>query len=323
MPLPRDVGEQRSKAGNGELLCAITQRRAAMRGEIDAFVQELEEQQASRERGVSRNTLMAYRSDLEQFLEYLERAGFDSWSVSALDVINYKRDLEQRYSKATTRARKLAAVKALYRYLVTTGKVAHDPARNLELPTPIKHVPETLSLDQLQRLIDSTRVAADAPAVEQAKASRDHAMLSLLCSTGLLASELVAIDLADFTPPATLGLGARTRRRLVAIDGPTGAALVAYIDQARPSLIHDSAEPALFVNHRGSRLTRQGFWLIIKVCATRAGIEGISPRLLRHSCAASQLTSGTELKKVQELLGHAHVSTTQAYVRARPTEAVS
>ena len=201
--------------------------------------------------------------------------------------------------------------------------MALDPARNLDLPTPFIHVPETLSRDQIQRLIDSTQVSDDALAVEQAKASRDHAMLSLLCSTGLLASELVAIDLADFTPPATLGLGARTRRRLVAIDGPTGAALVAYIDQARPSLIHDSEEPALFVNHRGGRLTRQGFWLIIKLCATRAGIDGISPRLLRHSCAASQLTSGTELKKVQELLGHAHVSTTQAYVRARPSEAVS
>ena len=294
-----------------------------MRGEIDEFVQSLEDQQASRERGVSRNTLMAYRSDIEQFLTYLERQGLTSWSISALDVINYKRDLEGRYSKATTRARKLAAVKAFYRYLTATGKVAHDPARNLDLPSPIKQVPETLSREQLQRLVESTRGSDKAPDVERSKAQRDHAMLSLLCSTGLLASELVAIDLADYSSEGSLSLGGPSRRRIIPIDGPTRASLLSYIERARPTLTHGADETALFVNHRGSRLTRQGFWLIIKQCAKHAGIAGISPRLLRHSCAAYQLTSGAELKQVQELLGHAHASTTQAYVRARPVEALS
>jgi integrase/recombinase XerD len=294
-----------------------------VQGEIDAFVQSLENQQAARARGVSRNTLMAYRSDLEQYLAYLQRQGLTSWSVSALDVINYKRDLEQRYAKATTRARKLAAVKAIYRYLKASGKVAHDPARNLDLPAPIKHVPETLAREQLQRLVESTRVGDQAPAIEQAKAQRDHAMLSLLCSTGLLASELVALDLADYSPGGSIGLGGPSRRRTVLIDGPTRASLLTYIERARPLLTREGEEAALFVNHRGARLTRQGFWLIIKQCAMHAGIDGISPRLLRHSCAASKLTGGAELKQVQELLGHAHASTTQAYVRARPVEALT
>ncbi len=294
-----------------------------MRGEIDEFVQSLEDQQATRERGVSRNTLMAYRSDLEQFLTYLGRQGLTSWSISALDAINYKRDLEERYSKATTRARKLAAVKALYRYLTATGKVAHDPIRNLDLPSPIKHAPETLSREQLQRLVESARVSDTAPDMERAKAQRDHAMLSLLCSTGLLASELVAIDLADYGTDGSLSLGGPSRRRVVPIDGLTRTSLLTYIERARPTLTHGEGETALFVNHRGSRLTRQGFWLIIKQCAAHAGIAGISPRLLRHSCAAYKLTSGTELKQVQELLGHAHASTTQAYLRARPAEALS
>ena len=294
-----------------------------MHGEIDEFVQRLESQQAARARGVSRNTLMAYRSDLEQFLTYLQRQGLTSWSVSALDIINYKRDLEQRYGKATTRARKLAAVKAIYRYLAANGKVAHDPARNLDLPAPVKHAPETLAREQLQRLVESTRVSAQAPAIEQAKAQRDHAMLSLLCSTGLLASELVALDVGDYSANGSIGLGGPSRRRTVLVDSPTQASLLTYIAGARPILTHDGEESALFVNHRGNRLTRQGFWLIIKQCATHAGIDGISPRLLRHSCAAYKLTSGTGLKQVQELLGHAHASTTQAYVRARPAEVLS
>lgn len=294
-----------------------------MRGEIDEFVQQLEDQQASRERGVSQNTLLAYRSDLEQFREYLGRRGFTSWDIAALDIINYKRDLEERYGKATTRARKLAAVKALYRYLLAAGKIAHNPAQNLELPTPIKRTPDTLSREQLQRLIDSSRISDRAPEVEQAKAQRDHAMLSLLCSTGLLASELVAIDLGDYAAAGTLGLGASPRRRVVIIDSATNASLRKYLDSARPTLSHSTEERALFLNHRGGRLTRQGFWLIIKGCAARAGIDGISPRLLRQSCASSKLTSGTELKEVQELLGHAHASTTQAYIRSRPVEVLS
>lgn len=295
-----------------------------MRGEIDEFVHSLEAAQTTRQRGVSLNTILAYRSDLEQFLAFLQRQGATSWEISSLEIINYKRDLETRYAKATTRARKIAAVKALYRYLVTAGRVAHDPARNLDLPIPIKRAPETLGRDQLQQLVESARATPDMPLLDQIKAVRDYAMLSLLCTTGLLASELVAMDLDDLTADGRVELGAPARRRVVNLDVDTDAAVQRYLAEARPVLAKGlTDEPALFVNHRGSRLTRQGFWLIIKQCATRAGIDGISPRLLRHSCAAQKLTAGVQLKQVQELLGHAHASTTQAYVRARPLEALT
>ena len=294
-----------------------------MRGEIEDFVRSLETARTSRQREAAQNTILAYRSDLEQFLAYLERHGVTSWEVSGLDIINYKRDLEERYAKATTRARKIAAVKALYRYLVAEGRVRHDPVRNLDLPAPIKRAPETLSRDQLERLVASARAAPQVTPIDEAKSRRDLAMLSLLCTTGLLASELVALDLGDFAPDGRLGLGAPARRRVVALDADTARALNDYARLGRGLLARRAAEePALFLNHRGGRLTRQGFWLIVKQCAERAGIDGISPRLLRHSCASQKLTAGMQLKDVQELLGHAHVSTTQAYVRARPVEAL-
>ena len=293
-----------------------------MQGEIDDFVRELEASHNGRKRTVSPHTVYAYRGDLEQFQKFLEQHGFRSWQVSALDIVNYRRDLEARYAKATTRARKLAAVKAFYRYLVSTGRVDRDPARNLDAPVPIKRAPETLSPDQLNLLVESARHSDDGGGFEPAKAQRNYAMLSLLCTTGLLASELVALDLMNRLPDGALELGAPHRRRTVALDGPTGAALATYLRDARPVLAGPhSEEPALFLNHRGRRLTRQGFWLIVKQCAERAGIDGISPRLLRHSCAAHKLTGGARLKEVQELLGHAHPSTTQAYVRSRPVEA--
>ncbi len=292
-----------------------------MRGVIEAFVQSLAAAGAAQQRNVSLNTVMAYRSDLEQFCDFLERRGQHTWSVSPLEVIEYKRDLEVRYAKATTRARKLAAVKAFYRYLVRTDQVASDPARHLDVPVPIKHAPETLSREQLSLLVSSARATDGAPPLEEAKSLRDYAMLSLLSSTGLLASELVALDLASRADAGALDLGAPSRQRTVTLDEATGAALDAYLAAGRPLLARGrSAEPALFVNHRGRRLTRQGFWLIVKQCAKRAGVDGISPRLLRHSCAAHKLTDGVQLKDVQELLGHAHASTTQAYVRARPVE---
>lgn len=293
-----------------------------MREEIEDFVRSLEDLQASRPQGVSLNTLLAYRSDLGQFVDFLERQGLATWNISSLDIMNYKRDLEARYAKPATRARKIAAVKAIYRYLVAAGRVPNDPIRNLDLPATIKRAPETLAREQLQRLVDSARVDGGLSPVDQAKGQRDYAMLAVLCATGLLASELVALNLGDYATGGTLELGAPSRRRSVSIDRETDAALSAYVSTSRLLLTRESNEPALFVNHRGGRLTRQGFWLIVKQCAERAGIEGISPRLLRHSCAAYKLTSGAGLRQVQELLGHAHASTTQAYVRARPVEAL-
>ena len=287
-----------------------------MRDHIDRFLEHLKTQ-----RLIALNTELAYRSDLKQYCTYLRDRGISDWGVPVDIVHDYQRDLEQRYSKATTRARKLAAVKAVYRFLLDDGVVRENPARHLDLPTPAKRTPVSLSREQLDLLIHAAEqgMEGEQSRLERAKLIRDRAMLSLLCDTGLLASELVALDIDE---PALveghLELGRKTnRRRSVAVDGDTKAALEHYVVEGRPLLAKEHADPALFLNHHGNRLTRQGFWLIIKQCARRAGIDGITPRLLRHSCAAHRLTAGAELKDIQSLLGHAHLSTTQVYARAR------
>ncbi len=287
-----------------------------MRDQIDRFMDYLKTQ-----RLIARNTELAYRSDLQQYQVYLRDHGITQWDVPAELVREYQRELEQRYSKTTTRARKLAAMKAIYRFLLENGEVKENPARGLELPTPAKRAPETLSSEQLAKLIAVADAQPSDPlsALEQAKRTRDRAMLSLLISTGLLASELVALDLDEQT--ATNGnvrLGKKTfRERSVHLEAQTQEALEHYLLEARPQLGKDRTELALFLNHHGHRLTRQGFWLIVKQYARKAGIEGITPRLLRHSCAARKLTDGARLKEVQSLLGHAHLSTTQVYARTQ------
>ena len=287
-----------------------------MREHIDRFVEYLKAQ-----RLIARNTELAYRSDLQQYCTFLRDRGLDAWDVPSETMQAFHRDLEQRYTKATTRARKLAAVKAIYRYLVDDGVVRENPARLLDLPAPAKRAPESLSRDQLVRLIESAGDSSEphVSPLERAKLVRDRAMLSLLCTTGLLASELVALDVDEqIVLNGFLELGRNTnRRRSVRLDEPTLGAIERYLFESRPLLAKETGASALFLNHHGHRLTRQGFWLIVKQCARRAGIEGITPRLLRHSCATHLLTDGAELKEIQSLLGHAHLSTTQVYARVR------
>jgi len=289
-----------------------------LREQIDRFVEYLKNQ-----RLIARNTELAYRSDLQQYCTFLRDQGQTDWDVSTDTLRAFHLDLERRYSKATTRARKLAAVKAVYRFLVDDGVVKENPARLLDLPTPIKRAPESLSREQLVRLIDGAGIGADTSnsRLERAKHVRDRAMLLLLSTTGLLASELVALDVDEqIVLSGYLEMGKNTnRRRLVRLDEVTLGAIERYLFEARPLLAKEALDSALFLNHHGNRLTRQGFWLIVKQCARRAGIEGITPRLLRHSCATHKMSDGAELKELQSLLGHAHLSTTQVYARTRST----
>jgi len=283
---------------------------------IDRFVDHL-----NAHRLIARNTELAYRSDLQQYCTFLRDRGISDWDVP-VDVIQaFQVDLEQRYSKATTRARKLAAVKAIYRFLLDDGVVRENPSRLLDLPTPAKRTPETLSAEQLVQLIGTADdlKGHGISRLERAKLLRDRAMLTLLCTTGLLASELVSLDVNEETVlNGHLQLGKATNRnRSVLLDTETRSTIERYLLEARPLLAKDGGDRALFLNHHGNRLTRQGFWLIVKLYARKAGIEGITPRLLRHSCAAHKLTDGADLKDVQSMLGHAHLSTTQVYTRVR------
>ncbi|MCL5946862.1 MAG: tyrosine-type recombinase/integrase [Chloroflexi bacterium] len=291
----------------------------AVQEDIEDFLQYLRVGDTAKKRHTSRNTVLAYRNDVEQFAAYLHQQGFNSWDVTPLDLVNYKRDLDNRYAKASTRARKIASVRALYRFLHQEQRIQRDPAKMLQLPTPVRRGPEIITVEQLEHLVAAAKVDPEAVGGERAKQQRDFAMLLLLSSAGLLASEVVALDVEDVTPTA-VHVRSANRGRTVALEPAIADILAEYIHVSRPFIVISLEECALFVNARGGRLTRQGFWLIIKHYAHKAGLDSVSPRLLRHSCAAQKLQEGAELTNVQRLLGHAHMSSTRAYVHPRLIE---
>jgi integrase/recombinase XerD len=268
-------------------------------------------------RGSSDNTLSAYGNDLHQFLEYIQGEGLSSWAaVSSNHLLGYllhMRDLE--YAPATI-ARKLAAVKSFYHFLQATGTIESDPTRALTLPRVERYLPHALSPREIDTLF--AQIATDTPA-----GCRDAAMFHLLYATGLRVSELVALNLEDLNLPGgfvrCVNRQSRTsttsNMRFLPLPLPASKALNTYLQQGRPQLLRHPEEHALFLNHHGERLTRQGFWLIIKSYAKAAGVTSITPYTLRHSFAMHMLTKGADLHALKELLGHTSISSTQIYTQ--------
>lgn len=262
------------------------------------------------ERGLSANTLSAYRSDLNQFREYMDRAERGSWSVPPAFVRQFMNELIQREYEPSSQARKLAALKSLYRYLLSSGVVSSDPTAGLDGARVKKRLPQTLSRAQVERLLQ------EAARGREPENLRDRAMLEALYATGMRVSELAALDLADVDPAEETITLARngTGERRVPIPGRALAAVEDYLAAGRARLKPSADEPALFLNHRGARLTRQGFWLIVKTYARRAGIKAhITPHTLRHSFAEHRLRADGNVRQVQRMLGHASLATTQIY----------
>lgn len=262
----------------------------------------------------NQNTVVAYRNDLTQAGAYLSRQQVQNWTeVTREQIAAYLLEMRetQGYRPATI-ARKLAALKAFFRYLRSTGRITTDPLEHLESPRISKQPPQTLTPEQIASLFQQVDVSLPA-------CKRDFAMLQMLYSTGMRVSELVSLDLVDFRADlATVvcpGRRGRSRReRTLPLSGVSVEATKQYLEEVRPQLASRHPEnQALFLNHHGERLTRQGFWLIIKGYARQAGITAITPHVLRHSFAVLMLREGMELRSVQELLGHAHISTTQVY----------
>ena len=262
------------------------------------------------ERGLSANTLSAYRSDLNQFREYMDRAERGSWSVPPAFVRQFMNELIQREYEPSSQARKLAALKSLYRYLLSSGVVSSDPTAGLDGARVKKRLPQTLSRAQVERLLQ------EAARGREPENLRDRAMLEALYATGMRVSELAALDLADVDQAEetiTLARNGAGERR-VPLPGRALAAVEDYLAAGRARLKPSADEPALFLNHRGARLTRQGFWLIVKTYARRAGIKThITPHTLRHSFAEHRLRADGNVRQVQRMLGHASLATTQIY----------
>jgi integrase/recombinase XerD len=272
------------------------------------------------EKGASSNTIAAYRNDLAQMEAYLiaRRNGSAtpfSWSgIGQPQVIDYMLHLKSNdYAEATV-ARKVAAVKSFFAYLQAEGKIKVNPTETLASPKVGKSLPKPLSVQEIDELLEQP-ARRNTP-----EAKRDRAMLELMYATGLRVTELVSLDLEDIQvegeKPFVRLLGKGNRERQIPLLEQPAQEVSDYIRFARSRLIGDRSESALFVNRRGDRLTRQGFWLILKGYANEAGIAGrVTPHTLRHSFATHMLRGGMDIHKVQELLGHANISTTQVYTQ--------
>jgi integrase/recombinase XerD len=272
----------------------------------------------AQEKKYSPNTLAAYNADLSQLADYVKsggtRGGLDPSepSLNAGVLSAYLRSLRERKYAPTTVARKVAAAKSFLKFMVDRGKIRGDLAPILASPHVSKPVPKALSVSEVRHLL------AEPAKLSSMDAKRDKAMLELLYATGLTASELMALNTKDIDlKKGIVRCSSRgSKVRLIPIDQPVARLIKEYIDNVRPELLSNEKEAALFLNRRGERLTRQGFWLIVQGYADRTGLSGkVTPRSLRHSFATHKLKAGAELQSIQELLGHAHISTTRAYTQ--------
>jgi integrase/recombinase XerD len=263
------------------------------------------------EKGFSQNTISAYENDLNQFTGFLEESGITSWrDFDRQSMLSYLTNLKERRYAATTVARKVAAVKSFFNFLAAEGLVKDNPTRDVPSPRVGRALPKPISITQARQLLEETE-KRNTP-----EAKRDKAMLHLLYASGMRVSELVSLNLNDIDTGGgyVRCFGKGGKERLIPIHSQAVAALKDYLSQGRSRLKAGGGEEALFLNRRGERLTRQGLWQILKGYAKSAklGVE-ITPHTLRHSFATHMLSGGADLRSVQELLGHANISTTQVY----------
>lgn len=282
-----------------------------MRKGIQTFLNHL-----SIEKGFSPNTIDAYSNDLNQLAAFVEELalaqGYDpQWSaVDRNLLISYILDLKERNYAPATVARKVAAAKSFFDFLVSEGVIKSDPTENLSSPRVGKSLPKPLSAAEVEALL------AEPAKLSSPEARRDVAMMELLYAAGMRVSELVAMNTGDVNLRAgfvrCFGKGAK--ERLIPIHTKAAQALEEYLVESRPLLLRNKEEDALFLNRRGERLTRQGFWLILKAYAKAAGLgTAVTPHAIRHTFATHMLSGGADLRAVQELLGHASISSTQVY----------
>ena len=282
-----------------------------MKEAIDSFLNYL-----AVEKGYSENTIVAYRNDLYQLADFIREEAAKSGAIppwagfNRQSMLSYMLKLKERGYVATTIARKVAAVKSFFDFMVAEGIMKTSPTEGVASPKIGKSLPKPISISQVRRLIEQPSK------LSTPDAKRDMAMLQLLYASGMRVSELVSLNLADIDTKGgyVRCFGKGHKERLIPIHEQAALAVEEYINKARPQLGHNGNETALFLNRRGGRLTRQGLWQILKGYAKEAGLEAqITPHTLRHSFATHMLSGGADLRSVQQLLGHANISTTQVY----------
>lgn len=285
-----------------------------MNDHIEEFLKFLEI-----EKKYAENTLAAYQNDLNQFFQYIgadqEDVKAENWEdVGKAIITEYIDHLKNSDYTSSTVARKVAALKSFFHFLVAEGYIKEDPTYTLDSPKVKKRLPKAISPSEVERILS-------APAEETGpKAQRDIALLEMLYASGMRVTELVSLDITDIglnnESSGTVRVRGKraSKEREIPLEGPILKTLKTYINVGREQLIHDPNESALFLNNRGQRLTRQGLWLIIKHYVESAGVSSeVTPHTLRHSFAAHKLSQGKSLHDIQKLLGHANISTTQVY----------
>jgi len=267
------------------------------------------------EKGFSENTIAAYRNDLNQLTSFIKeeaarRGSIPPWSsFDRQAMLNYLLDLRQRNYAATTVARKVAASRSFFSFMVAEGIIKTNPIEEVHSPKIGRSLPKPISISKVRLLLEQPEKLS-AP-----EAKRDRAMLELLYASGMRVSELVSLNVADVDLAGGFVrcLGKGGKERVIPIHEGAVLAVKEYIDKNRPRLTHND-EQALFLNRRGDRLTRQGLWQILKGYVKSANLEDkVTPHTLRHSFATHMLSGGADLRSVQELLGHANIATTQVY----------
>ncbi|MGO4544281.1 site-specific tyrosine recombinase XerD [Paenibacillus sp. 2TAB23] len=266
------------------------------------------------ERRLSDNTLSSYERDLNQFIHFmLENSLVEISEVQRHHISRYMHHLKEQGRKAATLSRHIVSVRAFFHFLATQSLIVNNPSIYLESPKQEKKSPSILSVDLTSTLLET-------PNSESAAGKRDKAMLELIYATGIRVSELVALNVEHVHLQLAYiqCVGTGQKERIVPFGRLAGEAMSAYLQLGRGELTTErESDSALFLNHLGTRLTRQGFWKTIKKHAKEAGIaQDITPHTLRHSVAAHLLDNGADVRAVQELLGHADISTTLKYTHA-------
>jgi len=283
-------------------------REIGMKNQLQSFIHFL-----SDERGLARNTLESYERDIVQYIGFLQEQGIQSLKdTKKLQVANYLIHLKQLGRSAATQSRNVVSIRSFYQFLVREHVLEQDPTLHMETPKLEKRIPKVLTVDEVESLLE-------APRAETPNGMRDKAMLEVLYATGIRVSELISLDVDNVN--LELGfvrcIGTALKERIIPLGGIAAEYVGSYLKTMRPKLLkHSTSEQALFINHLGTRITRQGFWKIIKKYAAETQIhKEITPHTLRHSFAAHLLENGADLRSVQEMLGHADISTTQIYTQ--------
>ncbi|MGD6781375.1 site-specific tyrosine recombinase XerD [Sutcliffiella horikoshii] len=269
------------------------------------------------EKGLASNTVVSYERDLKSYLLYLSKVeeitSLDA--VSRSTIIQFLKFLTENGKSSKTIARHIASIRSFHQFLLREKVTTQDPTVHIDRPKQEQKLPQVMSVEEVQALLDS-------PDTSKVFGMRDKAMLELLYATGMRVSELISMNLSDVH--LTMGfvrcIGKGNKERIIPLGTMAQNAITNYIEESRSQLLKKKTTDALFVNLYGNRLTRQGFWKILKKLTKEAGIEKeLTPHTLRHSFATHLLENGADLRAVQEMLGHADISTTQIYTHVTKT----